>query len=260
MNIEEDEDAYLISINYNEDYALEGLGQTELSTGDTENGDIIHSISDAYQSLSNLQNILKTKEKGDLFVMHLNASSVPKHFDRIESLINKTNPDVLCITETRFNNKKIDYQIAMAAHPNYVLKYDNAPTKSGVGGVAIYIRSCFGFSVKRELRLEVSKCESIFIELDLTDKAKLDNINTIMIGCVYQHPKPKKELAEKFLEQISNKIDLYCDKNIPLVVMGDINIDTSKNKSKRTKNYLNMLSSTGCCNLIEAHTRFEKKK
>ena len=66
MNIEEDEDAYLISINYNEDYALEGLGQTELSTGDTENGDIIHSISDAYQSLSNLQNILKTKKKGDL--------------------------------------------------------------------------------------------------------------------------------------------------------------------------------------------------
>ena len=139
-----------ININYNEDNALEGLGETELSTGATENWNI-HSISDAYQSLSNLQNILKTKERGDLFVMHLYASSVPKHFDRIESLINKTNPDVLCITETRFNNKKIDYQSAMAAHPNYVLKYDNAPTKSGVGGVAIYIRSCFFwlFSQKR---------------------------------------------------------------------------------------------------------------
>ena len=258
MDIENDEDAYLISTNYNEDYPLEGLGETEVSSG-AINGENIHLFSDSYQSVSDLQNILKNKEKGDLFVVHLNASSVPKHFDRIESLINKTDPDILCISETRFTNKKADYQIPMASLSNYTLIYDNAPTKSGVGGVAIYIKNCFSFSVKNDLRIDVSRCESLFIELDLTDKANLGKINSIMVGCVYQHPRPKKELAEKFLEELSNRIDLYCEKNIPLVIMGDINIDTSKRRSKKSKTYLNMLSSSGCCNLIETHTRFDKK-
>ena len=257
MNIQEDEDAYLISTNYNEEYPLEGLGETEVSTGVIDEN--IHLFSDTYQSLSNLQNILKTKEKGDLFVMHFNASSVPKHFDRIESLMNKTNPDVLCITETRFNKDKVEYQIPMASHPNYKLIFDNAPTKSGVGGAAMYIRNCFSYSIKRELRLKVSCCESIFIELDLIHKANLGKTKSVMIGCVYQHPRPKKEQAEKFLEQLSNRIELYSDKNAPIVIMGDINIDINKTRSKKTKNYLNMLSSTGCCNLIEAHTHFEKK-
>ena len=164
MNIEEDEDTYLTSTNYNEEYPLQGLDETAVSSVVNNNSENIHLFSDAYQSLSDLQNILKTKEKGDLFVMHFNASSVPKHFDRIETLVNKTNPDVLCISETRFNNNKVEYQIPMASLPNYALIYDNAPTKSGVGGVAMYIRKSFSYSVKNESRLDVSRRDSFLTE------------------------------------------------------------------------------------------------
>ena len=40
--------------------------------------------------------------------------------------------------------------------------------------------------------------------------------------------------------------------------MGDINIDLSKPNDIRVQNYVNMVTSLGCHNLITAHTRFEE--
>ena len=71
----------------------------------------------------------------------MNAVCLVSHFDDIESLLNKTSPDVWCISETGINHNKIDYQIKLVSHADYKLAYDKSPLSAG--GVAIYIRSCY---------------------------------------------------------------------------------------------------------------------
>ena len=62
-----------------------------------------------YYSVDSMNSVLKGQQVDDLFVIHINASSLPKHFDTISSLcIDKfsCHPDVICITESRLIDKK----------------------------------------------------------------------------------------------------------------------------------------------------------
>ena len=71
-------------------------------------------------------------------------------------------------------------QLKLAIHPDYDLVYDNSPTNAG--GVAIYVKHDIKFTVKRELKLEVDDCESLFIELDISDKLILGSQKTVLLG------------------------------------------------------------------------------
>ena len=257
MFIEEDEDVYITSTDYDSHFELE-----DIPTLITETGHAGQEFSNLnYQNLNELNNNLKSKGEGDVFVLHINARSLVKNFDEIESLILKTNtpPDVICISETRFKDKKIDWQSQLADLSEYKLAYDNSPTNAG--GVAIYIKNMLNFKVKHDLRLEDPHCESHFIEIDISTSPLLGISKTcLLIGCVYRHPRYTIEKVEVFLRQLIEKLDGYCDQNIPLIIMGDINIDTSKPNLRITKKYLDALASMGCCNLIKSFTRFEKKR
>merc|ERR1712240_698507 len=101
----------------------------------------------------------------------------------------------------------------------YDLVYDNSPTNAG--GVALYVRKSFNFSVINEFRLDVSDCESIFIELDLSQKSCLGSTQTLLVGCIYRHPRPHSKC---FIDKLSKLIEGYSMKNNPILIMGDINL------------------------------------
>ena len=63
-----------------------------------------------YQNLSILNSQLKSKEVGDLFILHLNIVSLVANFDEIKSFLSKTEiaPDFICISESRLKDKKIE--------------------------------------------------------------------------------------------------------------------------------------------------------
>ena len=91
----------------------------------------------------------------------------------------------------------------------------------------------------------------------LTKKNRSENSNTkqtVLLGCVYRHPRYATSL---FISQLFEKLSVYSEKNIPIIIVGDINID-AHDKSDRTFSYLNMLSSIGCKNLIDVPTCFDK--
>ena len=254
MYLEEDEDRYLTSTDYNNHYLLEGIAHIPSLTRQDGN-----SFSD-HQNIDDLNTNLKTKGEGDVFVLHINARSLVKNFDEIESLIQKTStlPDVLCISETKFNDDKIEWQTQLTAITEYKLAFDNSPTNAG--GVAIYIKKSLNFKVKSGLRLEDPNSESVFVEIDICASPSLGlSKKTLLIGCVYRHPKYTIEIVEKFLKQLIDKLDSYCDQNIPVMVLGDVNIDTSKINLDITKKYNDALASMGCCNLVNSFTRFDKK-
>ena len=203
MDIEEDCDSYLVNTNYNYDYPLEGMSLTTASnilsmTLPTTSDSNTHQAHKAYTSLSELESIHKNKSKGEFIAVHINAVSLVAHYDEIESLLNNASPDVLCISETRLNDDKIDFQLKLVSHSEYNLVYNNSALSAG--GVAIYIKKCHRFTVKSELKLDMTDCESIFTEVDLSDRVTLGNKNSLIVGCIYRHP---RHSIQTFVQQMN---------------------------------------------------------
>ena len=127
------------------------------------------------------------------------------------------------------------------------------------GDVAICINDANVKNTKimSELKLKVDDCESIFIEMYFNKETQSDNganKQTVLLGCVYRHPRYATSL---FTKQLFEKLSIYSQKNTSIIIVGDINID-AHDKSERTFNYIDTLSSVGCKNLIDNPTCFDK--
>ena len=227
MEVEENEDAYLTFVDYSSPYPIDIDNNIDESQNSTHLLDDENLGKSDYHSIGDLNSLLSKKGEGDLFALHMNAVSLVSHFDEIDSLINaKTSisPDILCISETRLKDEKMGFQSDFVSLPEFNLLCDNS--KTSAGGVAIYIKNTFRFSAKYEFKLDVPDCESLFIELDLMDDVTLGNTKSILIGCVYRHPRPN---TMDFSEKLTNVIELYSTKNAPVLILGDININCSRN-------------------------------
>ena len=157
-------------------------------------------------------------------------------------------------SESRLKDEKIDWQSNLVDIPGYKLLYDNS--KTGAGGVALYVNDAIkDFKVMSELKLKLDDCESIFTEIYFTNSNSPKNTNskrTILLGCIYRHP---RYATSVFLQQLFEKLSTYSEKNIPILILGDINLDTLE-QNERAFNYINTLSSVGCKNLINVPTCF----
>ena len=102
----------------------------------------------SYDSITDLNRQLNSESKGDLFVLHFNIVSLVLHKDAIASLISKTKikPDIICVSESKLKDDKIEWQSKMVDIPNYKLIYDNS--KTDAGGVAIYINDAIVKNIK----------------------------------------------------------------------------------------------------------------
>ena len=107
--------------------------QKKVVIGPTETADL-------YLSLDNLNAVLGEKAANDIFVIHFNAVSWVKNFDSFTSLFDRMThcPDIICVSETKLKDGKINWQKNLVQIENYDLKYDNSP--SDAGGVAVYIK------------------------------------------------------------------------------------------------------------------------
>ena len=210
----------------------------------------------AYQNLKILNSALTSED--DLLILHMNIVSLVANFDSVKSLISqaKVTPHFICVTETRLKDKKIDWQSALVNLPDYELHYDNS--KTSAGGVAIYVHeSICNFEIKSEMKIDVSDCESLFIEIKFdknepnreSDKAK----KSLLVGCVYRHPRWATSL---FIDRLCEKLSTYSDQNIPILILGDLNLNVLDLTCNRSKNYVNMLSSIGCKNMVNVPTCF----
>ena len=202
--------------------------------------------------------------RGDdgLFLLHLNTRSLIKRLDEddIKNLLKNLDysPDVILISETKLKDDDMDWQINFITISGYKVLYDNSKTYAG--GVAMYVKDNIPCKKIKEIRLESPECESLFVELTLDcvdETCQSKSISkTCIIGCVYRHP--RDYLINAFTEDFSKKLEKYTTKNVPVVVMGDFNINIINETDMDVQNYVNAISSIGCENLISACTRFDK--
>ena len=137
-----------------------------------------------YHSIDILNKKLSGEPKGDLFVLHFNKVSLVTHKDSITSMISKmkVQPDVICVSESRLQDKKLDWRTKVTKIPNYKLIYDNS--KKDAGGVAVYINyEVRDFKIKPDLKLKDDDCESIFFELFYNNKngSKKNNVTWLCL-------------------------------------------------------------------------------
>ena len=98
--------------------------------------------------------------KNDLFLIHVNTRSLQKNMDDLY-LINEfeVTSDAICVTETRLKfsiSLKIDL-------PNY--NFIDEKIKTNSGGVGIYVRDNWIFTINRNFHVDCVSCENFWINL-----------------------------------------------------------------------------------------------
>ena len=193
-----------------------------------------------------MKNLIIDK-KNKFFIMHLNISSLQKHFDELYDLIlNLTiQPDILCITETRI----ADVPLTNIELPGYKFFHCNSPTV--VGGVAIYIQHDTTFDLIKSTKLGVAGVEEMWLEFSDIDSFHSKRI----LGCIYRHPSCNNE--EEFLQKLN---DCLADLNLEhkqYYIIGDMNVNTLLNNHQENlaKKYNLILKSNNCFSVITTATR-----
>ena len=90
------------------------------------------------------------------------------------------------------------------------------PTKSGCGGVAMYVKKSLDHKVLNHLNVLEDEFETLRIEINTGPKCK-----NIIVCCAYRHPDTD---ANKFIEYLESTFS-KLDKNKIICIMGDFNIN-----------------------------------
>ena len=152
-----------------------------------------------------------------LSFLHLNISSLPKHFDIYTSLLNSLNHEfkVLGFSETRLTDSSIPHNLDI---DRYNSIFTN--TKASAGGTALYISKDLKHKDRKDLSNLIyfdKQLESTFCEL------MFEKQENVVVGCIYKHPTMKTEtFIEDFFTPLLHKTNKEKKR---LVLMGDFNIN-----------------------------------
>ena len=86
--------------------------------------------------------------------------------------------------------------------------------------MAIYVHNSLKHLIryKTELKLDVPECESVFFEVGAgVPKNSNDNFRkkTLLVGCVYRHPRHAVESTSDFTDKLFEKLENYSNSNTP---------------------------------------------
>ena len=193
------------------------------------------------------------KDKG-LHFMHLNVRSLfsKNKFDMFKQQMSSSNASIICISETWL---KTALPSSIINLPNYNLtRFDrnweeNGEIKKG-GGLCIYINKMIHFS---DNSLEDQNISSSDLEIQWTS-LNVPNVKKIIIGNVYRPPQGN---LKNFYIKFNKCLEKVCSGvNQEVFIMGDFNIDITKQSSKNSKDLINLFNSFGLRQLIKETTRF----
>ena len=128
--------------------------------------------------------ISKTENgKNSLNFLHLNISSLPYHFSKLQTLLSsviiKVNFNIIGISELRI--KKNKNPIDNINLQNYIIEY--CATEAANGSVLFYIKDNIMYKLRKDLKINKNKyLESIFLEV-INQSGK-----NIIVGFIYRYP------------------------------------------------------------------------
>ena len=188
-----------------------------------------------YYDIDNFNNVVKDT---GFSLFHLNSRSLIHNIDTISDYLSTLNNNfsVLGFSETWFgpHNK-------ITGMSNYNLFEQHRENRRG-GGVCLFVHNKFPAVIRHDLSIFNADIESIFVELNF------ESI-TILVSVIYRPPQSSVNSFYDTLDLILSKIS---NEHKNCYIMGDFNIDLTKDKSS---DFHNILSSYGYCPLISIPTR-----
>ena len=176
------------------------------------------------------------KNQKDLIkIDHLNAQSLIGNFDNIEFLLNDSDIDILCISETWLLPEMQNSFIGIQGYS--IFRCDGGRG----GGVCIYVRDNMKVTV-----LTPSIEKPPYVE-DLWMAIQYKHFPSFIVGCVYRHP---HALNDSF-NYLSDIFSSMCLRNKPLLILGDFNDNLLCPDNKMG----NLIQTLHLVQLIERPTR-----
>ena len=174
-------------------------------------------------------------------IVHVNARSLPRHFDDVAALVSSHRPDVLALSETWLDSSIDDKEISL---PGFVLfRLDR--NRYG-GGVAIYCADYLSCSVITN-GPTASGVEFLWVSVNSPQSH-----SSFALGCFYRPPSANSHSVQNICDNIESM--LLSWKN--LIACGDFNIDLSDNSKPFVKTFQNFLTSHILYQLISEPTHF----
>ncbi len=154
-----------------------------------------------------------------LTIEHINAQSLLGSIDEVRLLVKERNIDVFCVGESWLLPNLPDVYVSI---PGYkIFRCDNGRG----GGVCIYVRDILTVNM---MNLNVSKQEGIE---DVWVTVQCRKLPSIIIGCVYRHPKAPSATFD-YIQDILKTL-IFRDK--ALFILGDFNDNLLAKDNKMTK-------------------------
>lgn len=136
----------------------------------------------------------------------------------------------------------------MYGFADYSCEYDHR-IGSPYGGSAIFVSNQLSYCRRKDLSINVSKCESVWVELDPIDSS---NVKRTVFGAVYRSPSSN---AADFCDALFLVLDKLSFENKNVFIMGDFNINLLDPVNPITSHYTSAFCSYGYESLINTPTR-----
>ena len=151
---------------------------------------------------------------------------------------------IIGCTETHLSHKSYVNILNM---DGYTLHHKDRPARKG-GGVCMYVHSSLHVNVCDDLSINHNETDSLFIEINNKTGKNL------IVGVIYRPPESDRP---SFVEELDKLLSLINTSNKDCLLLGDYNIDISKNPKSPTvkNNFINTLHSNSFYPTINIPTR-----
>lgn len=172
--------------------------------------------------------------------MYLNIEGLTSHKIELDLIIGKWEPDVVCLAETHVTDSIFDHEIGIDGYRTI-----NAVSHSRyTGGTIIYIRE------ELQSKVFLKKSESQNMMWVTGVEVMIEN-ERFLIFCLYHSPAASHA---EFLAYLEDVFEEYCCKKGTLLIIGDYNIDMSKN-SFYSEKLKKLISQNGLYQSVSGFTR-----
>ena len=193
---------------------------------------------------------LKDQNPKNPFLCHLNIKSLRHKIVDLGHVLNQTGIEIVAISETKLCSDfpDVQFQVDGYVYPPY--RKDR--TKHG-GGIMVFVKN--DLITKRKQEFESDSVEIISLELTISRKKWI----------IFSFYRPPKSNIANFFSELSKCVDKATRRYENVVLMGDINIDTSEEKAigmTKLSEFCDIfdlvnLSTGGACETLNSSTSLD---